>query len=65
MNQQARALIIEHVSDSFLDDVIGIDDAKSMWEALVEVCATYDIYQETLFLKEMVNTEKKDDESMI
>lgn len=65
LNQQASAIIIEYVSDAFLDDVTNVESAKEMWESLEEVCSTYDVFQEIIFLKEMVTTEKNDEESMM
>jgi len=65
LNEQASAIIVKNVDNSFLDGIVDLETAKEMWEALEEVCSTYDEFQETIFLKEMANVEKTDCMQMI
>lgn len=64
VNDTALGLIINHVSDSYLDDLESVETAKEAWEILEQVCTTYGTLHLITFLEELVTMRKTDNISM-
>ena len=64
VDEVAMGLIIEHINDSYMDDIEDCETAAEAWRKLEQVCTTYTMYDQIQFLGELLDYRKPDSMSM-
>ena len=60
----AMGLIVEHISDSFMDDIDSCETSREAWDNLKAVCTTYTMHDQIQFLGELLDFRKPDSMTM-
>jgi len=64
IDNRAQGILINSVSDAFLDDIVDLDSAKKIADKLEALCGTYGVVEMAGFFKEFALGVKEDNQTV-